>query len=146
MIRELFLVIMTGLIPGVIVYCFDGVEGLKKFAEGATVANYLFFYFLLFFIAHVIFSTGSYYYGGKLSSEKRQKLKERVLMLGEVGDGLMGTYRLISGLLFFTPVIWKISDPNTLSYFQMLVLLGLSAAFFGGVAGISKVSRWAKQL
>ncbi|MCD1224225.1 hypothetical protein B4926_18525 [Vibrio cholerae] len=143
-LKEIILVAMTGCIPALLIQFNEGFIKLKEFAFGAIVPNYLFYYFLSFFLLHVLFTSFLWLYGYKFSPDKQKEAKQKIIYIGEVGDSTLGIYRLVSGLLFTIPILWKYMEPDTLTNLQFVVLVLYALLFLGGVISISSINLWAK--
>ncbi|HDZ3746055.1 TPA: hypothetical protein RSW77_003582, partial [Vibrio cholerae] len=83
-------------------------------------------------------------YGYKFSPDKQKEAKQKIIYIGEVGDSTLGIYRLVSGLLFTIPILWKYMEPDTLTNLQFVVLVLYALLFLGGVISISSINLWAK--
>lgn len=142
--KEIMLVVMTGCMPALLIQFNEGFVKLKEFVSGAMVPNYLFFYFLLFFLLHVLLTAFWWLYGYKFSPEKQKEAKQKIIYIGEIGDSTLGIYRLASGLLFAIPIVWKCVEPETLTNLKFVVLVFYALFFLGGVISISSINAWAK--
>ncbi|ELG4677834.1 hypothetical protein DSL61_18240 [Vibrio cholerae] len=143
-LKEIILVAMTGCMPALLIQFNEGFIKLKEFAFGAMVPSYLFYYFLSFFLLHVLFTLFLWLYGYKFSPDKQKEAKQKIIYIGEVGDSTLGIYRLVSGLLFTIPIMWKYMEPDTLTNLQFVVLVLYALLFLGGVISISSINLWAK--
>ena len=143
-VKELLLTAAIGCFPVFIVKYFEGMTGLKSFVSSSIVADYLFYYFLFVFFVHVILCVVFWLFGWRLNKEQQIRIKEKIVCIGEVGDGLLGIYRLMAGFLFSIPIIWKLTEPNTLLVYQFIGLIGIALLFQVGVIFISSINVWAK--
>lgn len=143
-VKELFLTAAIGCVPSIIAKYFEGMNGLKSFVKSSIVADYLFYYFLVFFVLHVMFCVVFWLFGWRLDKERQIQIKEKINYLGEIGDGFLGIYRLIAGLLFSIPILWKLTEGNTLLTHQFIGLIGIALLFQVGVIAISRINAWAK--
>ncbi|MEN3158718.1 hypothetical protein ABC502_10075 [Alkalimonas sp. NCh-2] len=144
-IKEIILVTMTGCIPALLIQHNEGFDKLKEFVSGATVPNYLFYYFLSFFLLHLLLTSFCWLYGYRFSPDKQREAKQKIIYIGEVGDSTLGIYRLASGLLFAIPIIWKWVEPDTLTNLQFFGLTSYAILFLVGVISISNINSWARK-
>ena len=112
--------------------------------SGAIVPNYIFYYFLSFFLLHLLLASFFWLYGYKFTPDKQKEAKQKIVYIGEIGDSTLGIYRLASGLLFSIPIIWKFNEPNTLTNLKFVGLTSYALLFLIGVTAISKINFWAK--
>ncbi|MBJ7538427.1 hypothetical protein [Marinomonas transparens] len=141
--KETLLVCATGVIPALIVQYREGINQLKEFVSGAVVPDYLFFYFLLFFVTHFFSALFLWLYGYKISPDNQRTAKTIIKYIGAVGDTTLGIYRLTAGLLFAIPLLWKWVEPDNLNNIHFVGLISLALLFFGGVFAISSINTWA---
>ena len=144
-IKEIILVTMTGCIPALLIQHNEGFDKLKEFVSGAMVPNYLFYYFLSFFLLHLLLTSFCWLYGYRFSPDKQRGAKQKIIYIGEVGDSTLGIYRLASGLLFSIPIIWKYVEPDTLTNLQFFGLTSYAILFLVGVISISSINSWARE-
>ncbi|BCS48082.1 hypothetical protein JUNP479_0752 [Aeromonas jandaei] len=143
-IKEIILVALTGCFPALLIQYNEGVGKLKDFVSGAIVPNYIFYYFLSFFVLHLLLTTLCWLYGYRFSPEKQKEAKQKIIYIGEVGDSTLGIYRLASGLLFAIPIVWKFTEPNTITNLEFVGLTSYALLFLVGVTVISNINLWAK--
>lgn len=143
-IKEITLVALTGCFPALLIQYNEGASKLKDFVSGAMVPNYLFYYFLTFFSLHLLLTIFFWLYGYRFNPDKQKQAKQKIIYIGEIGDSTLGIYRLVSGLLFAIPIVWKYYEPNTLTSLQFIGLTSYALLFLVGVIAISNIKNWAK--
>ncbi|WP_265435597.1 hypothetical protein [Aeromonas media] len=143
-IKEIMLVALTGCSPALLIQYNEGVSKLKDFVSGAIVPNYIFYYFLSFFVLHLSLASFFWLYGYRFSPDKQKEAKQKIIYIGEVGDSTLGIYRLASGLLFVIPILWKFTEPNTITNLEFVGLTSYALLFLVGVIVISNINFWAK--
>lgn len=143
-IKEIMLVALTGCSPALLIQYNEGVSKLKDFVSGAIVPNYIFYYFLSFFVLHLSLASFFWLYGYRFSPDKQKDAKQKIIYIGEVGDSTLGIYRLASGLLFVIPMLWKFTEPNTITNLEFAGLTSYALLFLVGVIVISNINFWAK--
>lgn len=143
-IKEIVLVALTGCCPALLIQYNEGVNKLKDFVSGAIVPNYIFYYFVSFFLLHLFLTSFFWLYGYRFSPDKQKEAKQKIVYIGEVGDSTLGIYRLASGLLFVIPIVWKYTEPNTLTNLKFVGLISYALLFLVGVTAISNINFWAK--
>jgi hypothetical protein len=143
-VKEVFLTATIGCIPTFVVKYFEGMNELKSFVSSSIVAGYLFYYFLVFFAIHLTLCVVYWLFGWRLDKKHQIRTKGKIIYIGEVADGLLGIYRLITGLLFSIPIIWKLTEPSTLLNHQFIDLVGIALSFQVGVIAISSINALAK--
>ena len=135
--KEVILMFLVGVFPVLIIYFRGGVNSLKSFINFSIPPETIFFYFLAFFLAHALLAYISKPYIGNVPLERRDRVKQRIILFGDVGAGLLGIYRLVSGILLAGTILWKLTDPNTLTNMQFIGMLLISILFFTGVCLMS---------
>lgn len=145
-LKEICLSVFIGCIPIFLVRYCEGDEGVVSFVRSAMMADYLLYYFAFFFALHTLSSITFRIWGWLASDESKQRIKSFIEFVGAVGDGFLGVYRLITGLLLAFPFLWKQAEPEAVSVLQVSVLFSVGCIFQFGTIAIASTNEWAKSL
>ncbi|KID57547.1 hypothetical protein JF50_10185 [Pseudoalteromonas luteoviolacea] len=129
---ETILVIITGVLLTLMRYSEGGINSINKMAEGIetnpTVIYMLFALLGLAIISRLLrkfYGINTYNYNAKM-----QFVEE---VCEGVGSGLLGIYRLISGMAITVPFIWYFTDRDAFLWQKGLGILLIGIIFFAGL-------------
>lgn len=133
---ETILVIITGVLLTLMRYSEGGINSINKMAEGIetnpTVIYMLFALLGLAIISRLLrkfYGINTYNYNAKM-----QFVEE---VCEGVGSGLLGIYRLISGMAITVPFIWYFTDRDAFLWQKGLGILLIGIMFFVGLLILS---------
>lgn len=142
-LKEFLLSVVLGVLPALLSIGFGNVDGLKNFISASSVPNFLAVYFIIVLGIHVFIALYIYYHAWASRDEEKRKIKMISFVTGGVSEGMLGIYRLYSGILFIIPVILWAMESGTINLKLFVVMEILAMAFFGGACIVSLVAAWA---
>ena len=140
---EVKLVFFLGVVPAFLSYYIGKMDGLKAFVEASSVAKVIFGYFLLAFIIHLVIAAYIKIHAWCSDDAHKRKIKFLTGITGPLSEGLLGIYRVASGILVILPILWKAHEPSGIELYKVIILVFLGLCFFIGTSLISYIIKLA---
>lgn len=135
-IIEIILVMITGVLLTLVRFSEGGINSINKMAEGVE-NNSTVIYVLLAFLVLAIASRLIRKFFGITVYNHKEKMQVAEDVFEGVGSGLLGIYRLISGIAITVPFIWCFTDQDSFDLARALVVLFIGGMFFVGLLLLS---------
>ncbi|EKE82941.1 hypothetical protein [Idiomarina xiamenensis] len=133
---ETILVMITGVLLTLVRYSENGMISVNSMAKGVET-NSTVIYTLLAFLGLAIVSRWiRRTYGNRVYHFRDNMLFAEEVFEG-VGSGLLGIYRLMSGIAITVPFIWYFAERDTFDFGRAIAILVTGLLFFAGLAMLS---------
>ncbi|KZN68259.1 hypothetical protein N473_07485 [Pseudoalteromonas luteoviolacea CPMOR-1] len=133
---ETILVIITGVLLTLVRYSEGGINSINKMAEGVET-NPMVIYMLFALLGLAIISRLLRKFYGINTYNYNAKMQFVEEVCEGVGSGLLGIYRLISGMAITVPFIWYFTDRDAFLWQKGLGILLIGIMFFVGLLILS---------
>jgi len=132
-LMEIFIVVLLGGVPLAIGYKLGGIEQLGEVIKSFMISNQLQLYAAILMVLYLLISGLEYWV---FWSEKNKIIVKFIReALSQVGNGLHGIIRTVSGMLLMFLIMWLLIEPNSLKAEKIFyIVLFTIATFFASVS------------
>jgi hypothetical protein len=140
---ETILVMVTGVLLTLVRYSENGMASLNSMAKGVETSSTVIYTLLAFLGLAIVSRWIRRAYGHRVYHFKDNMLFAEEVFEG-IGSGLLGIYRLISGITITVPFIWYFAESDTFDCERATAILVIGLIFFAGLVMLSWLNNKSK--